>query len=371
MAKLEKMVRYIPSLYDPGNNTNINAILKSFATEDDLVVGQVEAAKDQLFVQYSQSQYLDLLGSNVGVLRQGVGDNVFRQLIPILSFHPKQVRITIQALLDVFFGVGNSVTGVFEVNANEIIVRLPSTATVAGATGSGLRGSIYLKSYNGSVVSINDISPKTITVDLIDTDNSITVDEWATATFGQGLYTESISSNTSGTTSIVLSFPDAADLSVFNTTDIFNIKLTTYPGNYMPDPSASYQVTSQRGILGQNISVGASISVLVMQDASGIPDDDGEIIFDFGNGLQEGPIDYFGRPNNTTLFIDGGYTFTNSHLIGGAVNMTVTPYNDPRINGQDYSIYLTDVTSSVTLVENLILDIVAAGVVVTFIEVTV
>ncbi len=107
MSKFQRMVRTLPSLYKPETNTILGGILKAWAQEDDTITVEIQNTKQQLFTETAEGRYLDFLGNNVGVPRDpdlGMGDEDFRKLIPVLSFFPKQVRKTIIALLDVFWG---------------------------------------------------------------------------------------------------------------------------------------------------------------------------------------------------------------------------------------------------------------------------
>lgn len=360
MTKLDNMVRFIPSILRPDSNPNVRGLLSAWASGDDDIVVQIGATKDQIFIKNADGSFLDLLGSNVGVFRDpnfSLTDSTFRNLIPILSYKPKQVVNTIQLVLDVFFGVGNS--DVFEVNPNEVVIRIP--ATIPGVR--ELKGAFHLNSYSGDVVSI-DTTFNTITVDFEDTTQVIQIDEFANSLFGQNQDNATILSNTGGTTGVILQFSTTADLTVFNTTDKFNVAVPTYQGSFLPDTTAAFTLRSLRGTLGQTITAGDSFPILQMNDASNIPDTIGNIVLSFGIGIQEGPIQYFSRPNNTTLFIDPAFVFAFSHVVDEPINVALVPYQVPKTNGADYSIYLSNITSSVTLAQQLVRSIVAAGVVI-------
>lgn len=344
----------------PTINPNIRALLTAWAEGDDDVIAQISAAKDQLFVQTALSSFLDLLGSNVGVFRNptfNLSDDTFRDLIPVLSYSPKQVKDTIIQILDIFFGTGNS--SCKEINPNEIVIIIPST--IPG--NKELRGSFHLTSYDGLVDSI-DTTFNTITIDLNDTTQSLQFDELKNGTFGQNQDSATILSSASGTTNVLLQFATTADLTVFTAGNEFNMVAVGYQGSFLPDPNAAFTLRSLRGVLGQSITAGQSFSILQMTDASNIPDNVGSIIMNFGRNTQDGPIDYFSRPNNSALFIDPSFVFVNDHSSGEPVNLIEVPYVDPNVDGTDYSIYLANVTSSVVLAQQIIQTVVAAGVVV-------
>lgn len=363
MGKLEKMIQHTPSIYQAGSNVNIRALLKSWGDEDDQVVSQITAAKNQLFVKTAFSRYLDSLGANVGVFRNPdfqLVDDTFRKLIPLLSFTPKQVKPTIQAVLDVFFGEGNS--SVEEVNPSEIVVIIPSS--VPGV--KELKGAWHLNSYGGQIVSVDNVF-KIITIDFTDQTQLISGDVAKGGKFCQGIIEKTIVSHDAGVSGVQIQFDASVDLSDIDASGDFNLIVPRYYGSYIPDKTASYTVRSYRGVLGQDLSAGGSTNFLSMQDASWIPNSVGKIILNFGKQNQEGPIDYYSRPNDFSIFIDPTYNFLNDHLDGDIVNVVSAPYTEPNIDGSDYSAYLAGVTSSVDLAQFIVRSIVAAGVVVRFI----
>jgi hypothetical protein len=364
MSKLEKMQRFLPSFYKPSTNTNVKGLLYSWSVEDDLIIQAIQDAKEQLFVKYAQVNYLDTLGSNVGVFRPtaiGLADTQYRELIPALSFYPKQVRPTIKKILEVFFGVGNPTVQISESNPNEIVIQIPSSVPALRRT---LKGSLHFHNYAGAITSVDNIA-KTLTVDIYGTNKNLILDELKDAVLGQGYLTYPILSNTVGNSSVVIQFDVTADLSLLDTTKNFMISnVPNYAGSFFPDTTRAFSVKKERGILGQNIVAGNVYPTLTMQDASGIPDSPGRLIFDFGNGKQEEDIKYFGRPNNTSLLLDSSYAFLNNHSIGSVVNVMVKPYIKPAINGEDLSIYFVGVTAARVLAQQIVESVVAAGVVV-------
>lgn len=106
MSKFNRLRSHIPAIYQPTVNKFVRGILEAWGTSDDDVQKALEATKDQLFVETASQQYLDRLGSNVGVERPsaiGMSDVDFRGLVPALSFAPKQVREVMWDLLEVFY----------------------------------------------------------------------------------------------------------------------------------------------------------------------------------------------------------------------------------------------------------------------------
>ena len=369
MSKLAKMQRYLPGLYKPYVNPNVRGLLYSWATEDDLIVQAAQDAKEQIFVKLAQSTFLDALGSNVGVFRPtqfNLSDDNYRQLIPTLSFFPKQVKKTIQRVLDIFFEEGNPDVNVAEVNPNEIVIQIPRSVPSLRRT---LLGSHHSHAYTATIVSVDNIF-KTMEIDLVDPDKNLIVDEVANGTFGQGLESELIASNTAGNSGITLQFFATADLSVFDTapTQINSVMTSpNYPGSFLADPTAAFSATSQRGVLGQTITAGGISPVLNMVDSSGIPNQSGYLVFNYGRNNEEALVKFLGRPNNTSLLIDPTHIFAEDHAIGEAVNYIVTPNIPPNTDGTDYSIYLVGVTAAREVAQAIVESIVAAGVVIRWI----
>lgn len=363
MSKLTKMQRFVPSLYRPTENPYVQGLLAAWSGEDDNIIAAIEDAKEQLFVKYAKLQYLDALGSNVGVFRPttiNLADEQFRQLIPALSFRPKQMRPTIVKVLEVFFGANNPNIFIAELNANEVVIQIPSSVP---ALRRSLKGANHFKCYSGTITSVDNIS-KTITLDLDSSLKSLVVDEWKDAVIGQGYQSLTAISNTAGNTGITVQFNASADISGYTNGRFIVANVTNYPSAYVPNPTREYTVTKERGILGQNIIAGNIYPTLLMQDASNIPDAPGKIVFNFGRTGEEADINYFGRPNNTTLLLDPSYNFTTNHSIGEMVNVIVKPYQTPIINGNDYSVYIVGVTAARILAQQIVESVTASGVVV-------
>ena len=366
MNKFDKMARFLPGLYKPYTNTNVRGLVKAWSSEDDILLEQIQAAKDQLFVLTAQLQYLDALGSNVGVFRPtafNMSDALYRKLIPALSYHPKQIKPTITEVLDIFFGENNPEVSFAEINCNEIVIAIPSAVPSLRRT---LKGSHHFHAYSGFISSIDNVS-KQLTIDISEDSKLMQESELAGSYIGQGLNTVEIVDNTAGTTGIVLQFGAGADLSVFNLTDNFVLLNPHYPGAFFKHPAAPWSLRRRRGVLGQNISQGDILTTITMLDASDIPNEEGLLVFNFSQENEESEIRYLGRPNNSTLLIDPIYPFQKDHAIGEVVNLIVKPSTKPNIDGTDYGIYIVGVTAARILAQQIIQSIVASGVVIRWI----
>lgn len=367
MSKLEKMQRFLPGLYRPTVNPVNKGLLSAWAEEDDKLLQAVFDAKEQLFVLTAQLFYLDNLGSNVGVFRPtafNLSDALYRQLIPAMSYAPKQVVPTIRRVLEIFFGVGNPIVEIAEINPNEIVIQIPSSVPALRRT---IRGSHHFHNYSGNIVSIDNIA-KEMVIDLDGDTKNLAASELVDAYIGQNLVNAQVVDNTAGATGVTLQFDAGADLSVFNTVDKFVfVGVKNYPGAFFKDTSKPYQVRKLRGVLGQNISVGDIIPTLTMQDASNIPNEEGFLVFNAYRTNEEAVVKYVSRPNNTTLLLDPVYQFQKAHVIGEAVNLVFKPSVKPNIDGTDYAIYTVGVTAARILAQQIIQSIAASGIVIRWI----
>jgi len=236
MAKLDKMTRSMPGFYKPSTNTNIKAVLTAWADEDDRIVEAIKDARDQIFVKDASGQYLNALGSNVGVFRPAtpISDELYRALVPILSFRPKQVRHIIKLILDVFFGVNNPAVSINEINPNEIVIQIPSTVPTLAR---GLRGSLHLKNFSGLIISVDNIL-KQITISVDGDTKVITTNELALGHFFQDLKDSLIISNTS-----IVPFSDSGFRSASVTIPLGATSVAVVFST--PMPNANYAVLPQ------------------------------------------------------------------------------------------------------------------------------
>ena len=102
MSKFDRMIKTLPSFYKAEINTYLRGLLKAWAISDDNINIQITEAKNQLFVPTSEGSFLDRNANNYGVERipeLSINDEDFRELTPVLSTFPKQVRSTLIALL--------------------------------------------------------------------------------------------------------------------------------------------------------------------------------------------------------------------------------------------------------------------------------
>lgn len=107
LTRFQNMQKFVPSMYKLGNNQMVTSIIRAWCQSDEEVVLNISETKNQLFVRLASANYLDLLGSNVGVSRPTlvpIDDDQYREYILAAGYKPKTVRKLIYELLDIFWG---------------------------------------------------------------------------------------------------------------------------------------------------------------------------------------------------------------------------------------------------------------------------
>lgn len=105
-TKVNRIHDQLPSLFKSRQNINWKALVEAIGTEDQATADLVEEVRKQFFVKTATRPYIDILASNNLISRPkfiGMDDTTFRTYIPVLSYQPKQVKLIIDSLLDIFF----------------------------------------------------------------------------------------------------------------------------------------------------------------------------------------------------------------------------------------------------------------------------
>ena len=139
-------------------------------------------------------------------------------------------------------------------------------------------------------------------------------------------------------------------------------------GSYVFNPKEGFSVTKIGTSLTSPINVGSINTVLFGTNTSSFPDQEGFLVFDFGNDNQEGPVKYLGRPSSGSLLLDPSYKFQKSHDVGADVRIIQDrkPYT-PKSDGSDYQAYITGTIQGRIEAENLINTLKASGISITVI----
>jgi hypothetical protein len=105
-GKIAQIHDLLPKHLNSKNNTNWKALVDALGEADQNTADLVAEVRKQFFVKTASRPYLDRLAANSKIARPrlvGMDDPSFRQYIPVLSYQPKQVKLIIDQLLDIFF----------------------------------------------------------------------------------------------------------------------------------------------------------------------------------------------------------------------------------------------------------------------------
>lgn len=104
--RIDSLHDQMPAVYNTRNNANWSAIIEALGSSDEEIMQLIQSVREQFFVKTAKRPYLDRLGTANLVQRPrfiGMDDSVFRKFIPVVAYSPKQVKLILDELLDVFF----------------------------------------------------------------------------------------------------------------------------------------------------------------------------------------------------------------------------------------------------------------------------
>ena len=104
--KTQALHKQMPEIFNTENNPIWRALIEALGESDQDIADLVENVRKQFFIKTATRPYLDRLGTRNNVQRPrfvGMSDPDFRAFIPIMSYHPKQVKLVFDKLLDLFF----------------------------------------------------------------------------------------------------------------------------------------------------------------------------------------------------------------------------------------------------------------------------
>lgn len=104
--KIDALHDLLPNHLNSRTNPNWKALVDAIGAADQDTSNLVSEVRNQFFVKTASRPYLDRLAANNMIARPslvGMDDPSFRQYIPVLSYQPKQVKLIIDQLLDIFF----------------------------------------------------------------------------------------------------------------------------------------------------------------------------------------------------------------------------------------------------------------------------
>lgn len=139
--------------------------------------------------------------------------------------------------------------------------------------------------------------------------------------------------------------------------------LAGIPGPYVYDLDAGVATTGTETTLTTPLSAGQSYQSIEVGDASEFPDEEGYLVFNFGQATQVSPVKYLGRLSSTELLLDAGFVFTHDVDAGDVVTLLSgrTPFQ-PAEDAVAGNFYLTGSAAGRVAAEAAVADTVAAGV---------
>jgi len=107
-SKIDRIHELLPKHFNSNSTTNPNwkALVAAIGEVDQNTADLVTEVRKQFFVKTAARPYLDRLAGNNKISRPrlvGMDDTSFRDYIPVLSYQPKQVKLIVDQLLDIFF----------------------------------------------------------------------------------------------------------------------------------------------------------------------------------------------------------------------------------------------------------------------------
>lgn len=105
-TKTDRIHDQLPKIFNTRVNPNWKAIVEAIGESDQNLADLIKDVRKQFFVKTASRPYIDRLGSNFKVSRPrlvGMDDTSFRDYIPVLAYQPKQVKLVMDKLLDIFF----------------------------------------------------------------------------------------------------------------------------------------------------------------------------------------------------------------------------------------------------------------------------
>ena len=149
-------------------------------------------------------------------------------------------------------------------------------------------------------------------------------------------------------------------------TNAIDSSMSRVIGPYIWDLSASFVLSSDKGVIADAIQAGKIVRLLNL-GVNNIPSTGGFLIFDYGLNTQEGPVRYLYKPTDGTIAIDPSYTFKHSHAIGSGITLIGTngPHQMSTL-GNEYPAYVTDPSQARIILEDLIRSVKSAGIFVNF-----
>lgn len=141
---------------------------------------------------------------------------------------------------------------------------------------------------------------------------------------------------------------------------------TGITGPYIWDENADFVLSSKTGTVAEEMRAGQVFKTLQL-NSNNIPEEAGEVVFDFGTERQEGPIRYLFKPSDNTIALDPAYIFQEDHPIGSTITR-INKRGGQTLSGRgiEYAPYITDTAVAREILQDLILRVKSVGIFVEF-----
>lgn len=398
-----QLVSNVPRLYKPTTNPGVKALLIAIAQGDAEVRAQILEVKDQLYVQTADGKYLSARGQSYGVERPsgiGMSDDDYRELIPVMSFVPKQIRQPIQELLRIWYGERHTFAHVASTNSSGTFsLTAGNTTTIDTDTGTykivttteNLGGASASLTTNQVLLLINQQFPNgEIVAFKIPEINSFAI---RTATLGSSGWVQkvtdgialSLASNKKTLSSlecpavvyevknreVVVIMPSTPAVVKRGELGAFYLNANasgTTDSGYVFDPNAKFSVSGIKTVTNEAVAINTNRQALLATMPTTWPDT-GYFVFDYGLSTEEGPIRFIGKPNAGGLLLDPSYVFKKAHASGATINY-IRSLGAPAIPASSPAAYITGIAQARQALKDLIRRVVASGIAIRFVVLT-
>lgn len=148
--KKQELRRYFPEpFYKLKDGQGLSILLDIYGEDLNEAAQEVLNARSQFLLATAEEKYLDNHGVNLDVFRPrgfNMPDNVYRQLISIVSNSPKNIERIFERILALYFGpnaITNGIADIYSIRQNEIIVQIQAQALII-ASSRDLYGTYYI-----------------------------------------------------------------------------------------------------------------------------------------------------------------------------------------------------------------------------------
>jgi hypothetical protein len=224
------------------------------------------------------------------------------------------------------------------------------TSSVFVTTGVNFAvGATLLETVQNIVAAINDLNAGMVgIVNVIDEQDIVYVQNDSLA--------NSLTITYSGSANIIASGPQG-----------FNISLEpNQQGPYIYDTSQPFTVAAINTVLTDDVNSSTG-RVMIVENSSQFPNSTGYVVFDYGGETQE-LAQYTAIPSNDTILLSPINNLQFDHPAGQNVTLieSKSPVNIPR-GGTGYDFIITDVVGGRIYCEDLIQQVIAAGITLNFV----